>query len=79
MHDYASHIQSCIIESVQRRETVYNSFCAMYAGPSGHYIEKIKNFTKRSLRSDKTILDKGKDVLRTEARDLRLFAKLVEE
>ena len=83
MYDYASRRPSCIIESVQK---VYNPSFSTYTGPQSHYTErKIDKkepewlYERVKITGQDTVgredSAKEKDILKQEARDLRLFAK----
>ena len=80
MLDYATRRLSCLIESVQK---MYNSSFSMYTGPQSHYTERKINkmepewlYDRAKKRQENFREEDGteNDVLRAEARELRVFA-----
>lgn len=85
MYDYATRRPCCIIESVEK---TYQSSFVFYTGPQSHYIQRrihAKEPTWVRERSQKTVYTatpendanehQDKETLRSEAKELRLFAK----
>lgn len=87
MYDYATRRPCCIIESVEK---TYQSSFVFYTGPQSHYVQRrlhAKEPTWLRQRSQKTVTTtpgndanedndhQDKETLRSEAREMRLFAK----
>ena len=80
MLDYATRRPSCLIESVQK---IYNSSFSMYTGRQSHYTERKINKMEpewlydRARKRQENFREEDStenDVLRVEARELRVFA-----